>query len=57
MVEKSLETVKQKQKQKKGMWSPDEDMKLKNYIMKYGHGCWNSIPSNAGEFGFHIHTL
>nr|AGN52082.1 MYB-related transcription factor [Salvia miltiorrhiza]AGN52192.1 MYB-related transcription factor [Salvia miltiorrhiza] len=37
-----------KQKHKKGLWSPDEDLKLKNYIFKYGHGCWSSIPINAG---------
>lgn len=38
------------QKHKKGLWSPDEDLKLKNHIMKYGHGCWSSIPLNAGNF-------
>ncbi|KAH6783922.1 hypothetical protein C2S52_008881 [Perilla frutescens var. hirtella] len=37
-----------KQKQKKGLWSPDEDLKLKNYIIKHGHGCWTSVPINAG---------
>ncbi|KAL1555086.1 transcription factor LAF1-like [Salvia divinorum] len=36
------------QKHKKGLWSPDEDLKLKNHIIKYGHGCWSSIPLNAG---------
>lgn len=39
---------KPKQKHKKGLWSPDEDMKLKNYILKHGHGCWSSVPLNAG---------
>ncbi|KAK6155724.1 hypothetical protein DH2020_009972 [Rehmannia glutinosa] len=38
---------KQKQKHKKGLWSPDEDQKLRNYIVKYGHGCWSSVPNNA----------
>ncbi|OIT28114.1 PREDICTED: transcription factor LAF1-like [Nicotiana attenuata] len=39
---------KTKQKHKKGLWSPDEDDKLKNYIIKHGHGCWSSVPINAG---------
>ncbi|KAL3524264.1 hypothetical protein ACH5RR_017098 [Cinchona calisaya] len=39
---------KPKQKHKKGLWSPDEDLKLKNYILKHGHGCWSSVPVNAG---------
>ncbi|KAK4489546.1 hypothetical protein RD792_005355 [Penstemon davidsonii] len=38
---------KQKQKHKKGLWSPDEDMKLKSYILKHGHGCWSSVPINT----------
>ncbi|KAL7107140.1 hypothetical protein ACP275_06G035000 [Erythranthe tilingii] len=39
---------KPKQKHKKGLWSPDEDHKLRNYILNYGHGCWSSVPTNAG---------
>ncbi|XP_009629823.1 transcription factor LAF1-like [Nicotiana tomentosiformis] len=39
---------KTKQKHKKGLWSPDEDDKLKNYIIKHGHSCWSSVPINAG---------
>ncbi|XP_075494355.1 transcription factor LAF1 [Primulina tabacum] len=39
---------KPKKKHRKGLWSPDEDQKLKNYIMIYGHGCWSSVPINAG---------
>ncbi|XAR71724.1 hypothetical protein NMG60_11018127 [Bertholletia excelsa] len=39
---------KPKQKHKKGLWSPDEDQRLKNYILKHGHGCWSSVPINAG---------
>ncbi|KAH7841869.1 hypothetical protein Vadar_017555 [Vaccinium darrowii] len=35
-------------KHKKGLWSPDEDQRLKNYILKHGHGCWTSVPINAG---------
>ncbi|KAL8557108.1 hypothetical protein ACS0TY_004537 [Phlomoides rotata] len=33
---------KTKQKNKKGLWSPDEDFKLRNHILNYGHGCWSS---------------
>ncbi|KAL8252660.1 hypothetical protein R6Q59_036353 [Mikania micrantha] len=33
---------------KKGLWSPDEDKKLRDYVMKYGHGCWSAVPINAG---------
>ncbi|XP_073025008.1 transcription factor LAF1-like [Primulina eburnea] len=39
---------KPKKKHRKGLWSPDEDQKLKNYIMMNGHGCWSSVPINAG---------
>nr|GEV25657.1 transcription factor LAF1-like [Tanacetum cinerariifolium] len=35
-------------KHKKGLWSPDEDQKLKDYVMNYGHSCWSSVPINAG---------
>ncbi|KAL3521527.1 hypothetical protein ACH5RR_019676 [Cinchona calisaya] len=41
-------TDKPKQKHRKGLWSPDEDLKLRNYILKHGHGCWSSVPVNAG---------
>ncbi|KAK4431501.1 Transcription factor LAF1 [Sesamum alatum] len=37
-----------KQKHKKGLWSPDEDQKLRNYVLKHGHRCWSSVPANAG---------
>ncbi|GJS23970.1 transcription factor LAF1-like protein [Tanacetum coccineum] len=33
---------------KKGLWSPDEDKKLKDYIVNHGLGCWSSVPLNAG---------
>ncbi|XP_076953060.1 uncharacterized protein LOC143627043 [Bidens hawaiensis] len=39
---------KQVTKHKKGLWSPDEDQKLTHYVMNYGHGCWSSVPVNAG---------
>ncbi|KAG6588574.1 Transcription factor MYB61, partial [Cucurbita argyrosperma subsp. argyrosperma] len=37
-----------KQKLRKGLWSPDEDEKLLNYITNHGHGCWSSVPKLAG---------
>ncbi|ONK63024.1 uncharacterized protein A4U43_C07F10610 [Asparagus officinalis] len=37
-----------KQKLRKGLWSPEEDEKLLNHIHKYGHGCWSSVPKQAG---------
>ncbi|KAJ7973194.1 Myb transcription factor [Quillaja saponaria] len=37
-----------KQRLRKGLWSPEEDEKLLNYITKHGHGCWSSVPKLAG---------
>ncbi|XP_021716060.1 transcription factor MYB26-like [Chenopodium quinoa] len=37
-----------KQKVKRGLWSPEEDEKLINYLTTYGHGCWSSVPRLAG---------
>ncbi|KAJ4893560.1 Transcription factor MYB26 [Raphanus sativus] len=37
-----------KQKVKRGLWSPKEDKKLINFISTYGHGCWSSVPKHAG---------
>ncbi|CAH8348403.1 unnamed protein product, partial [Eruca vesicaria subsp. sativa] len=37
-----------KQKLRKGLWSPEEDEKLLNYITTHGHGCWSSVPKLAG---------
>ncbi|XP_071713829.1 uncharacterized protein [Rutidosis leptorrhynchoides] len=37
-----------KMKQKKGLWSPDEDQKLRDYVVNYGHGSWSAVPINAG---------
>ncbi|XP_043688017.1 MYB-like transcription factor 4 [Telopea speciosissima] len=37
-----------KQKVKRGLWSPEEDEKLVNYITTHGHGCWSSVPKQAG---------
>eukprot|EP01018_Ginkgo_biloba_P018142 Gb_24641 [translate_table: standard] len=38
----------QRQKVKKGLWSPEEDEKLIRHITKYGKGCWSSVPKQAG---------
>ncbi|XP_057950872.1 transcription factor LAF1-like [Malania oleifera] len=45
---KALTLEKPKLKQKKGLWSPEEDQRLRNYILRHGHGCWSSVPINAG---------
>ncbi|KAJ8510805.1 hypothetical protein OPV22_001239 [Ensete ventricosum] len=37
-----------KQKPRKGLWSPEEDEKLIKHINKYGHGCWSTVPNQAG---------
>ncbi|PON43248.1 MYB transcription factor [Parasponia andersonii] len=37
-----------KQKLRRGLWSPEEDEKLLRHITKYGHGCWSSVPKQAG---------
>ncbi|KAL2334676.1 hypothetical protein Fmac_015889 [Flemingia macrophylla] len=39
---------KEKPKYRKGLWSPEEDNKLRNHILEYGHGCWSSVPIKAG---------
>ncbi|TKY45173.1 Transcription factor LAF1 [Spatholobus suberectus] len=39
---------KAKPKYRKGLWSPEEDNKLRNHILKHGHGCWSSVPIKAG---------
>lgn len=37
-----------KQKLRKGLWSPEEDEKLCNYITNFGIGSWSSVPKQAG---------
>ncbi|KAL0415088.1 UNVERIFIED_CONTAM: Transcription factor [Sesamum latifolium] len=37
-----------KQKVKRGLWSPEEDEKLIKYITAHGHGCWSAVPRLAG---------
>ncbi|KAG2674919.1 hypothetical protein I3760_13G160200 [Carya illinoinensis] len=35
-------------KLRKGLWSPEEDDKLMNYMLKNGQGCWSDVAKNAG---------
>ncbi|XP_022843015.1 myb-related protein 308-like isoform X1 [Olea europaea var. sylvestris] len=37
-----------KQKVKRGLWSPEEDEKLVRHISANGHGCWSVVPRLAG---------
>ncbi|CAL9152565.1 unnamed protein product [Musa hybrid cultivar] len=39
-----------KQKIRKGLWSPEEDEKLYDHIIRCGVGCWSSVPKLAGIF-------
>jgi myb proto-oncogene protein len=36
-------------KLRKGLWSPEEDDKLYNHIIRHGVGCWSSVPKLAGK--------
>ncbi|KAK6138399.1 hypothetical protein DH2020_027873 [Rehmannia glutinosa] len=35
-------------KLRKGLWSPEEDEKLMNYMLTNGQGCWSDVARNAG---------
>ncbi|KAJ8770927.1 hypothetical protein K2173_022099 [Erythroxylum novogranatense] len=35
-------------KLRKGLWSPEEDDKLANYMLNNGQGCWSDVARNAG---------
>ncbi|CAI9778257.1 unnamed protein product [Fraxinus pennsylvanica] len=35
-------------KLRKGLWSPEEDEKLMNYMVRNGQGCWSDVARNAG---------
>ncbi|CAN4110380.1 unnamed protein product [Withania somnifera] len=51
MKEKEKEKEKEKGnkgKLRKGLWSPEEDEKLMNYMLTNGQGCWSDIARNAG---------
>ncbi|KAJ0618573.1 Myb-related protein 306 [Helianthus annuus] len=34
--------------EKKGPWTPEEDVSLVSYIQEHGPGNWKSVPTNAG---------
>ncbi|XP_042380968.1 transcription factor LAF1-like isoform X1 [Zingiber officinale] len=34
---------------KKGLWSPDEDQRLRDYVLSHGLSCWSAIPAKAGD--------
>ncbi|KAJ7299166.1 hypothetical protein O6H91_17G089800 [Diphasiastrum complanatum] len=38
----------QKHRLRKGLWSPEEDEKLVQYVKKHGHGSWSNVPKEAG---------
>lgn len=44
---------KPKKKHRKGLWSPDEDQRLRDYVLTHGHACWTSVPINAGHHSIH----
>ncbi|KAG6555492.1 hypothetical protein Mapa_002727 [Marchantia paleacea] len=33
---------------RKGPWTREEDIRLKEYITKHGHSCWRTLPKAAG---------
>ncbi|CAM6088555.1 unnamed protein product [Calypogeia fissa] len=33
---------------RKGPWTREEDLRLKDYITKHGHSCWRTLPKAAG---------
>ncbi|KAE8698185.1 Protein ODORANT1 [Hibiscus syriacus] len=39
---------KPKAKHRKGLWSPEEDLKLRSFVLTHGHACWSTVPINAG---------
>ncbi|KAL6981696.1 hypothetical protein U1Q18_023321 [Sarracenia purpurea var. burkii] len=47
-MEKERSVNKSKSKLRKGLWSPEEDDKLMNYMLRNGQGCWSDIARNAG---------
>ncbi|GJM89628.1 hypothetical protein PR202_ga05836 [Eleusine coracana subsp. coracana] len=42
-------------KLRKGLWSPEEDEKLYNHIIRHGVGCWSSVPKLAGKLTIASH--
>ncbi|KAI5013997.1 transcription factor LAF1-like [Hordeum vulgare subsp. vulgare] len=39
---------KPKAQHRKGLWSPEEDQKLRDFIVRHGHSCWSTVPVKAG---------
>jgi hypothetical protein len=42
-------------KLRKGLWSPEEDEKLYNHIIRHGVGCWSTVPKLAGKQSCNSH--
>lgn len=38
-----------KANRRRGLWSPEEDQRLREYVLKHGHGSWSSLPAKAGK--------
>ncbi|XP_020080041.1 transcription factor MYB6-like [Ananas comosus] len=39
---------KPKMNYRKGLWSPEEDQRLRDYILNHGLSCWSAVPAKAG---------
>ncbi|KAL8496003.1 hypothetical protein ACS0TY_019934 [Phlomoides rotata] len=48
MVKEKASNSNNNVKLRKGLWSPEEDEKLMNYMLRNGQGCWSDIARNAG---------
>lgn len=48
---------KPKMNYRKGLWSPEEDQRLRDYILKHGLGCWSAVPAKAGELIFRLYMF
>lgn len=44
----TITTTTTNNKLRKGLWSPEEDDKLINYMLTSGQGCWSDVARNAG---------
>ncbi|KAL5200471.1 hypothetical protein ABZP36_021674 [Zizania latifolia] len=42
---------------RKGLWCPEEDQRLRDYIVKHGLGCWSAVPAKAGELAPLVFSL
>ncbi|PNX99893.1 transcription factor MYB 46-like protein [Trifolium pratense] len=48
MRKPEVSSGKNNNKLRKGLWSPEEDDKLMNYMLNSGQGCWSDVARNAG---------